>query len=96
MRQRFSVDLTEIEGDGEFTCPTCGQIISPDDESGLTYDILEVEKTDGEATGEIVVQCRKCGSVIHITGFGFLREIGYPEDLHDLDDYLGFRVDLET
>jgi len=93
MAARFKVDLREIEGEGEFLCPSCGQLISPDDESGITYSIIEIgEKEDGEVR-EVTIQCMKCRSAISLVGFEALEE---TKNLDYLDEYLGFRVDIEN
>jgi predicted RNA-binding Zn-ribbon protein involved in translation (DUF1610 family) len=67
------IDLTKIEGDGDFPCPTCGALISPEDESESTYVIQKVKMQASagvdELLEELVVRCNKCRSVIHITGF---------------------------
>jgi len=70
MKQRsiFKVDITEIEGAGDFPCPNCGVIISPDDESETVYTIVET-KTKNEALEELILQCNKCRSKIHLVGF---------------------------
>jgi len=66
--QVYRIDLTKIEGDGDFPCPSCGVIISPDDESKDIYVILET-RLKHEALQELVIQCNKCRSKIHLTGF---------------------------
>ena len=66
--QAYRVDLTKIEGDGDFPCPNCGAIISPDDETEDIYVILETKLKD-EALQELVIQCNRCKSKIHLTGF---------------------------
>jgi len=66
--QVYRIDLTKIEGNGDFPCPNCGVIISPDDETEDVYVILET-KLKGEALQELVIQCNKCRSKIHLTGF---------------------------
>ena len=38
-----TIDLTKINGEGDFTCPTCGTIISPEDQSDEVYNILETK-----------------------------------------------------
>jgi predicted RNA-binding Zn-ribbon protein involved in translation (DUF1610 family) len=63
-----TVDLTKIDGDGAFPCPKCGTVISPDDESDSTYQIVET-KVKGDDLEELVLQCRKCGTTIRLTGF---------------------------
>ena len=41
------LDLTKIDGNGDFPCPTCGVTISPEDESEDVYIILEEKITGG-------------------------------------------------
>jgi predicted RNA-binding Zn-ribbon protein involved in translation (DUF1610 family) len=65
------LDLTKIDGNGDFPCPNCGVIISPEDESEDVYIILE-EKVRNDALEELVIQCNKCGSRIRLTGFPIL------------------------
>lgn len=66
--QVYRIDLTKIEGDGDFPCPSCGVVISPEDESEEVYVILET-KLKNEALHELVIQCNRCKSKIHLTGF---------------------------
>lgn len=66
--QVYRIDLTKIEGDGDFPCPNCGVVISPDDESEDVYVILETKLRD-ESLQELVIQCNRCKSKIHLTGF---------------------------
>ena len=72
-RRPFEVDLSKLEGEGDFPCPKCGVIISPDDESEDTYTILET-KGDEDLLDEVVIQCRKCESIIRLKGFERLEE----------------------
>ena len=92
MRQMLKVDLRKIEGEGEFACPICGEIISPDDESGMTYEILDLETQKTGALQEVIVRCLTCRSMIRIAGFEALSE---TETMKHLDDYLNFLVDPE-
>jgi len=39
----FRINLNNIEGSGDFPCPSCGVIISPDDDSEKTYRIIILE-----------------------------------------------------
>jgi len=66
----YVVDLTRIAGDGDFPCPSCGAVISPEDKAENTYVIKEVKVKAGDELEELVIKCNDCGSVIHITGFG--------------------------
>jgi predicted RNA-binding Zn-ribbon protein involved in translation (DUF1610 family) len=65
------LDLTKIEGNGDFPCPNCGVTISPEDETEDVYTILE-EKVKDDALEEMLIQCNKCGSQIRLTGFSIL------------------------
>ena len=69
--QFFNIDLSEIEGKGEFKCPKCGAKISPDDTSEKTYIILETHMK-GDSLEKIRLQCNKCQSQIYLTGFYLL------------------------
>jgi len=68
----YMVDLTKIEGDGDFLCPRCGALISPEDETETTYVIQEVKMRKDDQLEELIIKCNQCESVIHITGFNFL------------------------
>jgi DNA-directed RNA polymerase subunit RPC12/RpoP len=67
-RQTVELDLTKIDGNGDFPCPTCGINISPEDESEDIYVILE-EKVIDDVLEEMVIQCNNCSSKIRLTGF---------------------------
>jgi predicted RNA-binding Zn-ribbon protein involved in translation (DUF1610 family) len=64
----YTVDLTKIDGDGAFPCPKCGTVISPDDETEETYQIVETVVKNDELT-ELVLTCGKCRSKIKLVGF---------------------------
>jgi hypothetical protein len=87
------IDLTEIEGDGEFSCPRCEEIISPDDDSGKAYDVLKTEENDG-LLKKVTIKCGTCRSIIQLEGFGLLEKIGHSEKLFEPDDYLRERIEL--
>jgi len=80
VKQTFAcnLDLTKIEGEGDFACPKCGTLISPDDCSEKTYAILET-KFSNYGLEELVIRCRKCTSQIHLTGFSLLGELSEAE-----------------
>jgi predicted RNA-binding Zn-ribbon protein involved in translation (DUF1610 family) len=63
-----TVDLTKIDGDGAFPCPKCGTMISPDDETDETYQIVETKIKNDELT-ELVLTCNKCSTTIRLVGF---------------------------
>jgi predicted RNA-binding Zn-ribbon protein involved in translation (DUF1610 family) len=62
------LDLTRTRGDGDFPCPNCGVIISPEDETEDVYRILET-KVRGQALEELTIQCNKCAIQIRLIGF---------------------------
>ena len=64
----YTIDLTKIDGDGAFPCPKCGTLISPDDETEETYQIVETKVKDDDLE-ELVLSCKKCGTTIKLTGF---------------------------
>ena len=67
----YVIDLTKIEGEGDFPCPHCGTAISPEDESETNYTILDT-KYRGESLEkleELTIQCNSCHSKIRIVGF---------------------------
>ena len=69
----IELDLTKIDGNGDFSCPTCGVTISPEDESEDIYLILE-EKVNDDVLEEMIIQCNKCSSRIRLTGFAALEQ----------------------
>jgi hypothetical protein len=66
--QIFTIDLSKIEGKGDFPCPSCGVCISPDDQTDNTYTIVDT-KVNCSDLEELVIQCNKCGSKIRLIGF---------------------------
>ena len=64
----YKMSLTELQGEGEFACPCCGVIISPEDETEDVYTILDTKVCDGELE-ELEIECNKCKSKIRLTGF---------------------------
>jgi predicted RNA-binding Zn-ribbon protein involved in translation (DUF1610 family) len=67
-KSMYTIDLTKIDGDGAFPCPTCGTVISPDDESDTTYEIVQT-KVRNDDLEELVLTCKKCGTKIKLVGF---------------------------
>jgi len=64
----YQVDLTELHGEGDFPCPSCGVIISPEDETEDIYRIVNT-KVRGDDLKELVIQCNRCKSKIRLVGF---------------------------
>jgi len=64
----YHVDLVQLQGEGDFPCPNCGIIISPEDETEDVYVILGT-KVNGNNLEELVIQCNNCKSKIRMAGF---------------------------
>ena len=67
-QQIYKVDLRKIDGEGDFPCPKCGTLISPDDESEEVYTIVDTKMRE-DVLEELIISCNKCGSKIHVSGF---------------------------
>ena len=68
---KYQVDLTKIQGDGDFNCPKCGVTISPDDETDEVYCVLD-RKFGNKSLDELTIQCQKCKSEIRLIGLSML------------------------
>ena len=64
----YQVDLAELQGEGDFLCPGCGVVISPEDETEDVYVILDT-KVSGDDLKELVIQCNHCRNKIRLVGF---------------------------
>lgn len=69
MLSTYGVDLTKIEGEGDFSCPKCGAKISPDDETEAVYTIVETIIGSDDELESMIIRCNKCESMINIEGF---------------------------
>lgn len=78
----YTLDLTKIDGDGDFACPRCGASISPDDCNEEAYAILET-KVSRHGLEELVIHCNMCASHIHLTGFSLLQELSEIEKVEE-------------
>ena len=76
--QSHILDLTQIDGNGDFLCPECGNRISPDDYTEEGYLILEI-KIETEDLDEVIIQCNACATSIHLTGFSLLQKLSRTE-----------------
>jgi hypothetical protein len=76
MKQKstYMLDLTKIGGKGDFSCPCCGNKISPDDCTENAYTIIDA-KVNSQGLDEVVICCNKCGVQLHLTGFSMLQEL---------------------
>jgi hypothetical protein len=73
-RKALVIDLSKLKGSGEFKCPKCGTVISPDDQSEEVYTILEpIVKEDH--LEKIILQCNTCESKISLVGFHTLKKL---------------------
>jgi len=67
----YELNLVEIQGEGDFPCPGCGVVISPEDETEDVYTIVDT-KINGQDLEELVIQCNNCKSKIRLVGFNVL------------------------
>jgi predicted RNA-binding Zn-ribbon protein involved in translation (DUF1610 family) len=67
----YNLDLIKLDGVGDFTCPCCGVLISPNDEAENVYSVLEA-KVRGKVLENLKISCNTCGSKILLTGFTLL------------------------
>ena len=65
------IDLTKLEGKGDFLCPSCGTLISPDDTTEEVYSVLETKVRDN-VLETLMIRCNRCGNRIVLTGFSIL------------------------
>jgi hypothetical protein len=82
--QLFVVDLTKIDGSGAFSCPGCGNVISPDDCSEEVYSIIE-PRVGKHGLEELLIRCGNCASQLHLTGFSLLQKVS-DVDLEKLEN----------
>jgi len=66
--KEYEVDLRNIEGEGDFPCPVCGDSLSPEDESGKVYEIVDATVIGNELKA-IYVVCKGCKAKTKIIGF---------------------------
>lgn len=59
------IDLLKTDENGEFPCPKCGALISPEDETDEVYSIIDT-KIEGNALKEIKILCR-CGAMLGLS-----------------------------
>lgn len=76
--KKYTIDLSKIDGCGEFPCPKCRVVISPEDFTEEKYTIIE-PKVNGVALEEVELICNICGSHIRLIGFSLLEEIAPVE-----------------
>jgi hypothetical protein len=71
----LKVNLNSIEGGGEFPCPSCGVMISPEDDSEKSYRIMDIETFNDGSLKTLTIVCRKCRSTIVLEGFELLSDM---------------------
>jgi hypothetical protein len=72
--QVYALDLTKIDGSGEFSCPGCGTVISPNDCTEELYSIMET-KVNKQGLAELVIRCNSCSSYLRLAGFSLLQKL---------------------
>ena len=64
----YTIDLRKVKDEGEFPCPRCKALISPDDESDQNYLLLDTEMKHDDLSA-LLIECRRCNAVIRLEGF---------------------------
>jgi len=77
----FRINLNDIEGSGDFPCPSCGVIISPDDESEKTYKIIDIETFKDGSLKTLTLLCNECHATIILEGFEALSILENPSGI---------------
>lgn len=62
------IDLTKLNGKGDFPCSICKTKISPDDETEEIYTILE-PKVKNNKLESLLIRCNNCSNKMLLTGF---------------------------
>jgi len=78
-KQAYVLDLTKIDGNGDFSCPRCGTAMSPDDFTEEAYSILET-KVNSVGLEELVIRCNRCASQLRLTGFPLLQKLSETDE----------------
>jgi hypothetical protein len=71
--KEYLLDVCKTDIDGAFSCPQCGNRISPNDLSEEKYIIYETQMTDNNLD-ELLICCKGCLSFIRLTGFSRLQK----------------------
>lgn len=69
MPSTYRVDLRKIDGEGDFPCPKCGTLISPNDETEDVYTVIDTVVGDDDCLESVVIRCNRCKSTISLDGF---------------------------
>jgi len=80
----YKIDLTKIDGNGDFFCPRCMSTISPEDNTEEAYSLLEPKVISNDLE-ELLIRCNICASHILLTGFSLLQKVEMTEDTSDIN-----------
>jgi len=69
----YNLDLIKLEGKGDFACPCCGTLISPDDQTEAVYSVLEARVREN-LLENLMIRCNICREKIALTGFPLLEQ----------------------
>ncbi len=70
----YKLDLATTNRVGGFLCPQCKTKISPDDHSEIAYALVDIN-VNSHGLEEIVLNCKRCNSLIHLTGFSKIEKL---------------------
>lgn len=69
-----TINLKIADKEGNFPCPNCGSVISPDDESEKVYSVLDTTLDDEGNLDQMVIRCKVCKKKFTLEGFDILFE----------------------
>ena len=79
MPAEIKIDLRSTDEEGNFPCPKCSTLISPDDETEEVYTIIETFIGLDDNLEKMVIRCNNCKSVLNLEGFIALIEETGPQ-----------------
>jgi len=65
LNNQYAISVDQLNADESFNCPKCKALISPDDETAGSYEILEPKMDDkGVNLSGLVIKCGTCGTIV--------------------------------
>ena len=62
---KHTIKLSETSKDGNFPCPKCGNLISPDVDDDSVYEVMKT-KMKGDGLKALILKCGKCKTRIEL------------------------------
>lgn len=74
MSSSQTIDIKTADEEGNFSCPICATLISPDDETEKVYTVLDTTLDDDGNLEQMVIRCNVCKKSLTLEGFDMLFE----------------------